>query len=490
MWCPEVATKHLAKATTFIRLPQRIAKARQSTCQCLVSKRYNIKTPDTAPRGQNEYACNYVNILLLSGDETSWPEFKVEFDSVEMPEQLKRALVHVAIEENSTVRRLLDSVSSLQKICRIIGHCLKFCKRQRLAAGVAEPLGGGETALAVLALCKFVQGETYAAEIKLLADKKPLERSSNLLSLSPFLDTDGLIRVGGRLKNSTLAYSTRYPILLPKSHRLTNFIIEREHRRNLHAGVQGTIAAAVHIEIVGDLTTDSFIGALKRFISRRGKIISLHSDNGTAFTGAARELKELHEFLARTNIKSIIRDLLQESQISWHFIPPNAPHFGGLWEAAVKSAKFHMHRVMGNAHLTYEEVQTLFCEIEAILNSRPITPLSEDPNDMACLTPGHFLIGEELNSFPREDLSGLNENRLSRWQRVEQLCQHFWSRWSREYLSQLQEKSKWRTNKGSQLQLGQLVLVKQQGLAPLQWIMGRVQEIHPGPDDAVRAASI
>ncbi|XP_076299900.1 uncharacterized protein LOC143218554 [Lasioglossum baleicum] len=229
-------------------------------------------------------------------------------------------------------------------------------------------------------------------------------------------------------------------------------------------------------KLSGDLTTDSFIGALKRFISRRGKIISLHSDNGIAFTGAARELKELHEFL--------------ESQISWHFIPPNAPHFGGLWEAAVKSAKFHMHRVMGYAHLTYEEVQTLFSEIEAIFNSRPITPLSEDPNDMACLTPGHFLIGEELNSFPREDLSGLNENRLSRWQRVEQLRQHFWSRWSREYLSQLQEKSKWRTNKGSQLQLGQLVLVKQQGLAPLQWIMGRVQEIHPGPDDVVRAASI
>lgn len=166
---------------------------------------------------------------------------------------------------------------------------------------------------------------------------------------------------------------------------------KRRNARNVKAYIAifvGFATRAVHIEIVGDLTTDSFIGALKRFISRRGKIISVHFDNGTAF--AARELKELHEFLARANIKSIIRDFLQESQISWHFIPPNAPQFGGLWEAAVKSAKFHMHRVMRNAHLTYEEVQTLFCEIEAILNSRPITPLSEDPNDMACLTPGTF----------------------------------------------------------------------------------------------------
>ncbi|XP_011859522.1 PREDICTED: uncharacterized protein LOC105557008 [Vollenhovia emeryi] len=215
---------------------------------------------------------------------------------------------------------------------------------------------------------------------------------------------------------------------------------------------------AVHLELVGDLTTDSFLGALKRFLSRRGKAITLYSDNGTAFVGAARELKEIHQFLSQDDVQSDIRKFLLESHISWEFIPPNAPHFGGLWEAAVKSAKHHMYRIIGNAHLSYEEMLTLLCEIEAILNPRPITPLSADPNDINCLTPGHFLIGEELNSFPRLDITD--------------------------------QKSKWMSSKGAQLQAGQLVLIKQQGLAPLLWKTGRIQDLHTGGDGVTRSATV
>jgi len=116
------------------------------------------------------------------------------------------------------------------------------------------------------------------------------------------------------------------------------------------------------------------------------------------------------------------------------FIPPNAPHFG-LWEAAVKSAKYHMTRIVGKTHLTFEEMQTTLCEIEAILNSRPLLPLSAD---LAYLSPRHFLVGTTLNGLPYVDLSDVNENRLLRWQRVEQIRQHFWRRWSNEYLHSLQ----------------------------------------------------
>jgi len=151
----------------------------------------------------------------------------------------------------------------------------------------------------------------------------------------------------------------------------------------------------------------------------------MYSDNGTTFVDAQKQLKELYDFYRNQKTQSDLRQFLSNQGISWSFIPPNAPHFGGLWEAAVKSAKYHAARIVGQAHLTFEEMQTVLSEIEAILNSRPITPLSEDPNDLAYLTPGHFLVGTALNNFPCNDVSEINENRLLRWQRVEQIRQHF-----------------------------------------------------------------
>ncbi|XP_018396272.1 PREDICTED: uncharacterized protein LOC108774619 [Cyphomyrmex costatus] len=140
---------------------------------------------------------------------------------------------------------------------------------------------------------------------------------------------------------------------------------------------------AVHIELVSDLTTDTFLAAFKRFISRRGKPSHMWSDNGTTFVGSHHRLREFSNFLEKECIQNEIQLFLREQRITWNFIPPNAPHCGGLWEAAIKSAKFHLYRIIGNAHLTFKEMQTILCDIEAILNSRPIAPLSEDPNDLA-----------------------------------------------------------------------------------------------------------
>ncbi|XP_018367479.1 PREDICTED: uncharacterized protein LOC108763994 [Trachymyrmex cornetzi] len=247
---------------------------------------------------------------------------------------------------------------------------------------------------------------------------------------------------------------------------------------------------AVHCELVSDLSTDSFLATLKRFASRRGRPSCIYSDNGTTFVGAQRQLREFSEFLRNEKTQAEITNFLREQETEWKFIPPNAPHFGGLWEAAVKSVKRHLHRIAGNSPLTFEELQTIFCEVEAILNSRPLTPLSNDPNDLTYLSPGHFLIGTTLNSFPYHDLINVSENRLVRWQRVEQARQHLWRRWSQEYLHTLQERSKWRVNKGEQLKSNQMVLLKQQGLPPMQWLLGRVEEVHPGPDNIVRTATV
>lgn len=244
---------------------------------------------------------------------------------------------------------------------------------------------------------------------------------------------------------------------------------------------------AIHLELVTDLSTDSFIAALRRFVSRRGKPLQIMSDNGTNFIGANNELKNLGKFLLSTSNQ--ITELNASEGINWSFIPAYSPHFGGLWEAGVKSMKGHLKRIMGNANLTFEDFQTLLTQVEAILNSRPLSPLSSDPNDLDPITPAHFLIGRPLTAVPDPVLSHIKENRLNRFQRIQQLCQHFWSRWSSEYVNELQIRTKWRQNHG-QLTVGSLVLIKDKNQPPLNWALGRVMDIIPGEDNITRVVSV
>ncbi|MGR0202227.1 integrase catalytic domain-containing protein, partial [Klebsiella pneumoniae] len=123
---------------------------------------------------------------------------------------------------------------------------------------------------------------------------------------------------------------------------------------------------AVHIELVTSLSTNAFFSALDRFIARRGLPARIYSDQGSNFLGAARKLRELYAFL--TLHQQEISDHLTSSQIEWRFNPPSTPHFGGLWEAAIKSTKHHLHAVLQDQALTYEEFNTLLNRIESVLN--------------------------------------------------------------------------------------------------------------------------
>jgi len=248
---------------------------------------------------------------------------------------------------------------------------------------------------------------------------------------------------------------------------------------------------ATHLELVSDLSTAAFIAALTRFISRRGLPADIYSDEGTNFVGAKAELDELLAFVNSTQHNEAVQDFLTTKGVSFHTNPPAAPHHGGLWEAAVKSMKYHLRRIMGTRNLTVEEFSTLLCQVEAMLNSRPLTPLSDDPNDLSFLTPGHFLTGRPLTALPYPDLGHLPINRLDRWQMVQCLSQHIWASWHRNYLCMLQSRPKWYSPLPD-LAVGTLVLIqdKDSSLGPQQWKLGRIVNVFPGLDDKTRVCDV
>lgn len=178
---------------------------------------------------------------------------------------------------------------------------------------------------------------------------------------------------------------------------------------------------AIHLELVGDYSTKSFLNAFSRFCACRGLPHTMYSDNGTTFVGADRELSQAYRSAVRDPnfLNSTVSD-----NIIWKFIPPSAPRFEGLWKAGVCSVKTHLRRVLGNNMLTFEEFATLLCKIETCLNSRPISPMSNTLDDYDCLTPGHFLIGSAITVNPEPSVLNLRENRLSRWQR--HITERFW----------------------------------------------------------------
>ena len=247
---------------------------------------------------------------------------------------------------------------------------------------------------------------------------------------------------------------------------------------------------AIHLEVMSDLTTNCFMAAFRRFVSRRGKPHSVYSDNGKTFVRANKELKELHAFLQEQAQSERFNYFISEQNISWHFIPSRAPNFGGIWEAGVKSFKFHFKRVVGEAHLNLEDFNTILVQVESILNSRPLCPLSPCPDQLNPLTPAHFLVGRSLTALPDQDVTEIKANRLKRFTRLQQIIQHFWVRWKKEYLHELQVRCKWQVQPALQLKPGVLVLVVEDFTPPLKWPMGKIELVHPGKDGIVRVVTV
>ncbi|XP_043496414.1 uncharacterized protein LOC122520389 [Polistes fuscatus] len=319
---------------------------------------------------------------------------------------------------------MYKSVSHFQKIVGIHTWILRFLNNCRTSSEnrIHGLLTVDERKSALDNLVKLVQNHHFSDTLNQLQKKLPLRSRDRLISLMPFLDNSGLLRVGGRLIHSIASFEIKHPIILPNKERLVDLLISYEHCRNKHVGSNALIAIlrqkfwilnakttvksvlnkcivcfrysprgseqllgplpkerlegiipfyntgvdlcgpfdvrptrkrgnttmkiyvaificfaskAIHLEMVGDLSTDTFIAALRRFISRRGRPSTIFSDNATNFSGARNCLREWYRLVGLEEFRNRFNSELLKENIRWRFIPPRSPNFGGLWEATL-----------------------------------------------------------------------------------------------------------------------------------------------------------
>ncbi|XP_026042220.1 uncharacterized protein LOC113033090 [Astatotilapia calliptera] len=244
---------------------------------------------------------------------------------------------------------------------------------------------------------------------------------------------------------------------------------------------------AVHIEVIESLDTSCFINALRRFLAIRGPVKQIRSDRGTNFVGASTELK------IPSNIDSTsVEKYLAGKGCAWVFNPPHASHMGGAWERMIGIAKRILDSMflhLETSNLTHEVLTTLMAEVVAIINARPLIPVSTDPSDPVLLTPATLLTQKMgTPSAPPED-SNVKDMCKQQWRQVQHLAQTFWSKWRRQYLSSLQPRRKWQDSHPN-LEPGSIVLLRDQQLKRNEWPLGVITQVFPSQDNNVRTAEV
>ena len=266
------------------------------------------------------------------------------------------------------------------------------------------------------------------------------------------------------------------------------FTVRRGRTTAKRYGVLFTCLAvrAVHIEIIHSMDTESFINALRRFIARRGKPEEIRSDNGGNFVKGEKELRKAVE---QWNQEQIHEFLLQRD-IIWSFNPPAASHYGGVWERCIRSVRKVMKALLKQQILDDEGLSTLMCEVESIVNGRPITKVSDDPKDLHALTPNHLLLLRAGNEIPPGIFSKNDNYSCCRWRQVQYLSDIFWRRWIREYLPSLQQHQKWIKQRRN-LAVHDIVLLLDENTPRSVWPLGRVLGVYRNKRDGlVRSAKV
>ena len=242
---------------------------------------------------------------------------------------------------------------------------------------------------------------------------------------------------------------------------------------------------ASHIEVSYSLDTDSFLSGVNRFIARRGKPKIIYSDNGGSFVRGEREIREGIE---RWNQSAIHANLLQQ-EIDWHFNPPLGSHHGGIWERSIRTARKILNALLQQQTVDDEGLHTLLCEVESVMNARPITTVSSDHQDLEPMTPNHLLLFKAGDGKLPLDVFDNQDPYRRRWRQIQHLADVFWRRWIKEYLPLLKSRQKWTTPRKN-LEVGNLVLLVDPFAPRNVWPLGTVVQVHKGRDGLVRQAEV
>lgn len=468
---------------------------------------------------------------------------------------------------NDILKRL-SQFSSWTTLVKVVARIKRLRSKQKHSEHVTVE----EREKAAEAVIKIVQQQAFPHEIKMLQSEKDLPNSSSLFSLDPIW-SEGLLCVGGRLKQSSLCHKIKHPVILPNNSHITKLIVSHYHAKTCHQGRSQTqmelrtngfwviggsklvaklihtcvlcrklrrptenqrmaelpkerleasapftnsgmdcfgpfivkkarkeykrygliftclYSRAVHIEMLEDLSTDSFINALRCFISLRGAVRQLHCDQGSNFVGARNEFKEA---LKQCDTK-LLEIFLSERQCEFVFNSPSASHAGGVWERQIRTVRNVLNATFAQCpgRLDDASLRTLLYEAMAIVNSRPLTVDGiNDPHALEPLTPNHLIMMKSKVALPppgvfvKEDLYT-----TKRWRRVQYLIEQFWGRWKKEYLLNISTRQKWHLPQRN-LRANDIVIIKDDNLPRNHWQLGRVVETVQDSDGLVRRVKV
>ena len=471
--------------------------------------------------------------------------------------------------------RLVRAVALLKHIIQSFKQGNNCCSGWHLCNQHKSPDQLEDTADLIV---RIYQREYFLSDITNLKNEIHLSPTSVIQNLSPYLDHRGLLRVGGRLSQSSdILGKISKPVIIPKESHLAFLLIHHYHGTVHHQGrviTEGAIhtagfwilgekrtiskvisqcvtckrargkvcvqkmgdlpsdrvttsppftyvgvdlfgpwyiktrrtrgaflenkrwgvlftclvSRAIHIETVEEMSTSSFINAFKRFMAIRGPVKLMRSDRGSNFVGAVKELN----LPAFTDEGSDINNFLSSQGCTWLFNPPHASHMGGAWERMIGVVRNIMTTLLIDHHpkiLTHEVLVTFFAEVCKIVNSRPLVPVSSDPNSPFVLSPS-ILLTQKVDiplTLPTE--IDIKEVYRSQWKHVHSLAEEFWKRWKKEYLSSLQPRNKW-VNSSPNLKVDDVVLLKNHECPQGQWPLGIVDKVFPGKDGLVRKVQV
>ncbi|XP_073810196.1 uncharacterized protein [Danio rerio] len=505
-------------------------------------------------------------LVQVEEDVEIRPQVKVLATSI-----TEQSLDSSRFQRFSRWKSLVRAVTTLTRITKSFSQSSPNspCRKWHLCTKTSDV----ETSQAKSTIIKTVQREVFREEFESLTKNGKISQCSTLLRLDPFVDKEGLLRVGGRIQCADISDPEKHPLILPSSHHVTDLLIQHYHDQVAHQGwhfTEGAIrraglwivsgkrrisniihkcvlckklrgkmesqkmsalppdrlsvdppftytgldvfgpftvvtrktrghnienkrwavifsclsSRAVHLEVMESLSASSFICALRRFLAVRGPVKHFRSDRGTNFVGAVKELQI-------DSGDSELKGFLQNQSCTWTFNAPHSSHMGGVWERMIGIARRILEALLikSATRLTHEVLTTLMAEVMAIMNSRPLTPISTDASMPQVLSPAMLLTQKASVAPTPPGNFELGHLHKSQWRQVQMLADSFWKRWKLEYLSTLQSRRKW-TEERDNIQEGDVVLLKDGETKRSEWPIGLVTKTVASSDGKVRKVMV